>query len=108
MGSTQTINAAPGHLPKDPSIPLAWGAPNAIALIPWTTNAPMRMDLEIQGLQTLGNYTPPAIAGVEHYDPFKKAIVQDFINIGGGVGPALISIVSGAPPDGVGSLQLVR
>jgi hypothetical protein len=75
------------------------GAPNALARIPWTTKSPMRMDIEIQGLQTLGNYTPPAIAVVEHYDPFKKAVVREFINIGGTVGPTPISIVSGAPPD---------
>ena len=99
MGSTRTINAAPGRLPADASVPVAWGAPNAIARIPWTTSAPMKMDLEIQGLQTFGNYTPPAIAVVEHYDPFKKAMVREFIDIGGTVGPTPIPVVVGLPPD---------
>jgi hypothetical protein len=57
----------------------------------------MRMDLQIQGLQTFGNYTPPAIAIIEHYDPFKKAIVRDFVTIGGDIGPTPISIGSDAP-----------
>jgi hypothetical protein len=105
MGSTQTVNAAPGALPRKSSTPLAWGAPNAIAVIPWTAHMPTRMDVEIQGLQTLGNYTPPAIAVVEHFDPFKQAIVRDFVNIGGRVGPTPISIVSGAPPDSGGQLS---
>lgn len=43
MGSTQTVNAAPGDLPREPSGPLAWGAPNAIARIPWTSKAPVRL-----------------------------------------------------------------
>jgi hypothetical protein len=105
MGSTQTVNAAPGRLPRNSSTPLAWGAPNATALIPWTAHMPMRMDVEIQGLQTLGNYTPLAIAVVDRYDPFMRAIVRDFINIGGGVGPTPISILSGAPPDSGGQLS---
>jgi hypothetical protein len=86
-------------MPTDTSTPLAWGAPNAIARIPWTASKLMRMDLEIQGLQTLGNYTPPAIAVVDHYDPFKNAVVRQFIDVGGRTGPSPISIVSGAPPN---------
>jgi len=55
------------------------------------------MDFEIRGLTTFGNYTPPSIAVVERYDPFKRTIVRDFIYVGGGVGSTPISVVSGAP-----------
>ena len=75
MGSTQTIRLAPGDIPKDMKSPLAFGIPDYVASVPWTSNKPMRMDFEIRGLTTFGNYTPPSIAVVERYDPFKRTIV---------------------------------
>lgn len=54
------------------------------------------MDIAIQGVTTFGNYTAPAIAVIEHFDPFSNAIVRDFAYIGGNFGPTTVSIVTGS------------
>jgi hypothetical protein len=54
------------------------------------------MDIAIQGLMIPGNFSAPAIAVIEHFDPYSNAIVRDFAYIGNRFGPTNLSIVTGS------------
>src|SRR5437868_5535562 len=96
MGST-IVNPASGKVPQLGSDPLA-PANNAVAYLNYDAVGPVRMDVLIQGLGGVGNYTAPAVAVIEHFDPFSNAIVRDFQIIGGNTGATTISFVTGGLP----------
>jgi hypothetical protein len=37
---------------------------------------PQRMDIRIDGVGNVGGYNAPAIAVIEHFDPFSNAIAR--------------------------------
>ena len=90
-----TIAAAPGSFPANASQPIT-SVPGAVAGLSWTASTPIRMDIAIQGLMIPGNFSAPAIAVIEHFDPYSNAIVRDFAYIGNRFGPTNLSIVTGS------------
>jgi hypothetical protein len=101
MGS-KIVAVAPGNTPQFGTDPLSVN-PGAVAHLAYFDNGTARMDIQIQGVGGLGGYTAPAVAVIEHYDPFANAIVRDFALVGGTTGATTVSIAIGGPAGQTGS-----
>ena len=99
--ANKTVAASPGAMPTNSWDPLGGGLGTAtIATFDWSTASPIRFDFRLSGLSGVGNFTAPAIAVVQYYDPFTNAIVRDFKYVGGGTSATDFSIVTGGSVDG--------
>ena len=77
--SSEVVPATPGSPPRSGADPLSPpNHPETVVKIPWMQTGPGIMNLHVQGLGLLGNYTAPSIAVIQHYDPLANAIVRDF------------------------------
>jgi hypothetical protein len=90
--TTQVVNPISG--PTSQFGPLSQ-SPASIAVIPVNTLGPGWLNIQIDGVGNVGGYTAPAIAVVQHFDPFANAVVRDSFVIGGGTNSNVISVAVG-------------